>query len=864
MKLRRLGGVLDYCRRLTGGPTPGEASDGRLLERFAARRDQAAFEALLERHGPLVLGVCRRVLGDAHDAEDAFQATFLVLVRKAASLDGRESVAGWLHTVAFHIALKARADAARRRQRERPGAEPAAADPAEDAARRELRPVLDEELGRLPEKYRAPLLLCYLDGRTNEEAARLLGWPKGTVSGRLARARELLRRRLGRRGVTLSPAAPVAAPVPAALAQATAQAARAGATGAVAVLADGTLRHLLLMTRLRTAAALLLVVGVLGVAAALVIPRLRSEPGATPPPLPAPPSEERRVGPAVLVEAVYPGANAETVRDTVAAHIEKKVSGIEGILYMTSRCTNDGTYTLTVTFKPGTDPNIAQVRVQNRVALALPVLPPSVHKEKGITVRKKPGPVLLYVAIRADEETSLTSRDHLAAARLRAELARLPGVGDVALLGRAESDVRIRLDPDRLASRAMTATDVLRAVKQAGQENGPNVQPGPQAPDPLQFGELVVNREGNVRLRDVGDVERGGPDPSGGPRLNGREVLVLAVAPLAEARPDAVRAAVGDALSRSQPGLPPGLRADVLFDFAPDREAAGATSPPRYLRLDVVLPNGVRAERTRAVLADCERQVQAGAEVTAALAVCGRPGLLQPNEGYLLVRLAAADDFARLTRELRARLKAEVRDAQVWLSDPCAADGVAAALPVLSLAVYGTADRDARDVQTAANRLGEELLGHRDKFTDVRVSQESSGTPRLHVDIDREKAKAMGVALSDVFDTLQVSLGGYYVNDFNCFGGTWRVLIEADARFASPETIREVPVRNTQGELVRDVAHVRAVDGAAVLSRFNGLPMVTVSVELAPGVSPEEARALCEGKARTLPAGYRLGWLQAP
>src|SRR5262249_48128930 len=154
--------------------------------------------ALVRRHGPLVLGVCRRVLRDRHAAEDAFQATFLILLRRARSLDRRGSVASWLYTVAYHVALRARADAARRPPPARPVPQPP------EAGWADLQPVLDEELGRLPDSYRAVVVLCYLEGKTNVEAARLLGWPVGTVKGRLARARDLLRARLTRRGITLS------------------------------------------------------------------------------------------------------------------------------------------------------------------------------------------------------------------------------------------------------------------------------------------------------------------------------------------------------------------------------------------------------------------------------------------------------------------------------------------------------------------------------------------------------------------------------------------------------------------------------------------------------------------------------------
>src|SRR5207248_425162 len=143
--------------------------------RFATGHDEAALEVLLQRHGRLVLGVCRRILGDAHAAEDAFQATFLVLARKAASIRKFESISSWLYGVAYRLALRAKADVARRRAHERQVEPMPASDPMAEVARRELRLVLDDERNRLPEKYRAPLVLCYLRGMTKQQAGRQRG-----------------------------------------------------------------------------------------------------------------------------------------------------------------------------------------------------------------------------------------------------------------------------------------------------------------------------------------------------------------------------------------------------------------------------------------------------------------------------------------------------------------------------------------------------------------------------------------------------------------------------------------------------------------------------------------------------------------
>lgn len=184
-----------------------DEADAELLARWCASNDTGAFELLVRRHGGMVLGVCRRVLGNTSEADDAFQATFLVFILKARTLARPEQAAAWLHAVALRVARKAKAKRARQREREAAlvdtmdPVDPAIPDPVIE--RRELRRTIDEELDRLPEKYRLPIVLCELEGRTLEEAAQLLGWPKGTVAGRLSRGRELLRKRLSRRGVEL-------------------------------------------------------------------------------------------------------------------------------------------------------------------------------------------------------------------------------------------------------------------------------------------------------------------------------------------------------------------------------------------------------------------------------------------------------------------------------------------------------------------------------------------------------------------------------------------------------------------------------------------------------------------------------------
>src|SRR5262249_38985952 len=202
-----LNDVLRHLRSLCASEATRDLGDGELLERFLARREETSFAILVQRHGPMVLGVCRRVVRDAHAAEDAFQAAFLMLVHRSASIRKGGSLASWLSSVARRIALRVRARDAAQRSRERRAGEMPHAQAIDERTWQELRSVLDEEIGALPERYRAPIVLCYLEGKSYDEAARELGWPKSSLASRLSRARGLLRQRLARRGVALSAAA---------------------------------------------------------------------------------------------------------------------------------------------------------------------------------------------------------------------------------------------------------------------------------------------------------------------------------------------------------------------------------------------------------------------------------------------------------------------------------------------------------------------------------------------------------------------------------------------------------------------------------------------------------------------------------
>jgi multidrug efflux pump len=292
--------------------------------------------------------------------------------------------------------------------------------------------------------------------------------------------------------------------------------------------------------------------------------------------------------PVVQVECSYPGASAQVVSETVATPIEQQVNGVENMLYMSSQCTNDGAYNLTVTFKHGIDLNMAQVLVQNRVALAIPLLP-DVIKQTGVNVRKKSPDILLVIAL-----TSKNGRydqlymSNYATMQMKEELARVPGVSDVTMMAQRDYSMRIWLDPDKLASRSMTSGDVVRALReqnaqvatgQIGQQPAPDGQKYQvtlstlgRLRDVEQFGAVIVKNDAEgrvVRLRDVARVELGAKNSDIAARVNGKPCVSLAVFQLPDANALDTAVLVKNKIDELHARFPEGLDYEIRYDTTP-------------------------------------------------------------------------------------------------------------------------------------------------------------------------------------------------------------------------------------------------------------------------------------------------------
>ncbi|HTU90377.1 MAG TPA: efflux RND transporter permease subunit, partial [Gemmataceae bacterium] len=291
--------------------------------------------------------------------------------------------------------------------------------------------------------------------------------------------------------------------------------------------------------------------------------------------------------PTVEVSAYYPGANAQVVADTVAAPIEQQVNGVENMMYMSSQCTNDGKYTLTVTFYPGTDLNISQVLVQNRESLAEPILPDLV-KRRGISVKKKSPNVLMIVNLfsKDNSRTSLELSNY-ATIQIRDELSRLPGVGDITYLGQRDYSMRVWLDPQKLASYSLNAQDVILAIMaqniqvapgQIGQPPTPSGQTSQYIITTLgrlenteQFERIVIKNSAQslVYLRDVANIELGAQSYDQSCTLDGQPSVALSVYQLPGSNALDVANKVKERMKQLKRQFPPGIDYEIVYDTTP-------------------------------------------------------------------------------------------------------------------------------------------------------------------------------------------------------------------------------------------------------------------------------------------------------
>lgn len=568
--------------------------------------------------------------------------------------------------------------------------------------------------------------------------------------------------------------------------------------------------------------------------------------------------------PTVTVEASYPGAAAEIVVSSVASPIEQQVAGVEGMVWMRSRSGSDGSYALVVAFKPRTDPGMAQALVQNRVQLAMPLLPLPVQNG-GTTVKKEsPGFCLVFYLWSPDQTFDAVARGNYAAINFKDELARVAGVGEIVVPRPAERRTRIHLDLRKLASHDLTLQEVVAAIRQ--QHMQPFGRPAPI----VRFADLDSGRKtilkdaadaSIIRLQDVARLDEYTLEPSPA-RFNGVPVTPIFIYPLPGASLPEVRENVAQCLARLRDRLPNGLSLDVGFDFTSNLRRRPNSD---CIWIDVSMSPGDR-QRTLEMLARVQKNVHAMDVPHDVLEMAGPPFAPVENQGCLLVRLAPVErtdsERAKFVAALRSRLAAENPDARIRLRDLSGTGRLPPGDYPVRLAVVGP---DAKNVAKFASKLADRL-GQSQNLSDVWRNPDLIPSAGHRIEINRDKLAELGVAFDAVNQALSLWLGrgggtdGFHGIELHC------------APALGPEGMKLVGVRGDGRRWLplADFVALRQELTPTVVARFDTMPMEEITANPAPNGSLAIARTACTEIAEAvsqemgLPPSYRIVWQWAP
>lgn len=553
-------------------------------------------------------------------------------------------------------------------------------------------------------------------------------------------------------------------------------------------------------------------------------------------------------GPGILVDAVYPGASASVVSDSVRGPVEQMIGGLERLRYMRSRCTSDGKLAIALAFNRGVDLQRLQGLTQNRVSQALSLLPDAV-KRNGISVTQGLSRALLIISLSSpDGGYDALYLGNYANIQLKDELVRVAGVGEVRLIGRGDYALRVWLDPAKLAERRLNADEVSRLLAKEKDRGA----------DQEKLANLILKADGDgrtIRLRDVARIELGAGQSHSEAILDGKRSVVLVVYPIAEASAQETRAALRKRLTELRARLPDGLALEEAFGFTPNAEC---------MLLDLDVPIGAAAEPMEKVLRRCEELLRPLPGIDRVLALSENPFDLFGSGPCVLVRLSPAEK--RIAREkfldsIRARLAA-LENATVRIRDLSQPGRVPDYGYPVNLALAGS---EAARVRDWANELGDRLARGK-KLSDVWVSRDGAPRTQRFVEIDREAAAARGVSLSAIMNALEVLKGPQQLG-----GRNWRMEVRADIGSGDwARGLRQLKIRNSAGQMIplNVVLALREETQPLALHFLDGRSMVEITANPALGVPIEHARKICEAAAEaarhdlSLGGDYRLTWLQ--
>jgi RND family efflux transporter MFP subunit len=571
----------------------------------------------------------------------------------------------------------------------------------------------------------------------------------------------------------------------------------------------------------------------------------------------------RQGGSGIIVEATSPGVSAEVVSEMVRIPIEREVNPLEKLEYLRSRCTSDGKYALTLAFAPGMDLWRAQMLVQNRLGLAMPLLPAEV-RNAGVNVQRGTSGVLMLVNLYSvDDKFDRLFLSNYAIGRIKDWLARRPGVGEVTLLGGSELRMNVWLNPDRLAAYRLNVGDVTRVLAKKKMDR--NMRPESLADLPVRENDM-----GEVlRVRDVARVELGAGPLRSLASLDGKPAVTLAVRLTGEVSPRKVAGAVRDVLAFLHDDFPPGLNYDMSFDFTANLEGARPSAASEYLLVDLDLPAGA-TDRSARILEQSEKVLRPLPGVEHVLALSENP--FDPFGGppCVLVQLHAAQQRKTAREEVIKSIRTKLGKTEagtVRVRDFSAPGAFPRCGYPIDLALRGP---DLAQVQLWSARLADKLK-QSNKLMDTWVDHASVPRPAVSVDIDRRAVAARGVDLDEITRAIDFYSGPLPVNTFVLFDRIVPVEVQVNpGAGAWPRNLDVFRVINREGQMVPLAAlvKVRRVHAPAVLDFLNLYPMVEITANLEPGVSLDQGRKLCTQLADEvrremgLPAGYRLTWLR--